>query len=104
MFNINGIDWKILQVSSNHPKVRKENGEYAWGSCDNSTKTIYLRSDIPKQKLKKILCHEITHAAMFSYNILLTIDQEELIADILSTYGEEIVAITNKIFKKIGSK
>jgi len=48
MFNINGIDWKILQVSSNHPKVRKENGEYAWGSCDNSTKTIYLRSDIPK--------------------------------------------------------
>lgn len=38
---------------------------------------------------------------MFSYNIYMTLDQEELIADLLSTYGEEIIFITNKIFKKI---
>jgi hypothetical protein len=38
---------------------------------------------------------------MFSYNVLLSLDQEELLADIFSTYGNEIVAVTNKVFKKI---
>ena len=39
---------------------------------------------------------------MFSYNIDLSIEQEELIADLISTYGQEIVYITNKIFTKLG--
>ena len=38
---------------------------------------------------------------MFSYDINITIDQEELIADLIATYGEEIISITNKIFQKI---
>ena len=38
---------------------------------------------------------------MFSYNIELTIDQEELLADLIATYGQEIIYITNKIFNKI---
>ena len=38
---------------------------------------------------------------MFSYGINITIDQEELLADLTATYGEEIIEITNKIFKKI---
>ena len=43
----------------------------------------------------------MTHAAMFSYGVKLTYDQEELLADIISTYGKEIVMVTNKVFKKI---
>lgn len=50
---------------------------------------------------RKVLGHEVTHAAMFSYQVLLTEDQEELLADIISTYGNEIVVVTNKVFKKI---
>ena len=38
---------------------------------------------------------------MFSYNVDLSVEQEELIADLISTYGEEIVYITNKIFTKL---
>ena len=45
--------------------------------------------------------NEITHAAMFSYDVNLTIDQEELIADIIATYGDEIIYITNKVFRKM---
>ena len=63
--------------------------------------TIYLSEDLTGNFLKKVLCHELTHAAMFSYGVDLTVDQEELIADLLATYGEEVVYITNKIFKKI---
>lgn len=49
----------------------------------------------------RVLCHEITHAAMYSYNVQLNIDQEEILADLVATYGYEIIEITNKIFKKI---
>lgn len=38
---------------------------------------------------------------MFSYNVFLTPEQEELLADLIATYGEEIIYITNKIFKKL---
>jgi len=37
--------------------------------------------------MKKVLCHELTHAAMFSYGIELSIEQEELLADLIATYG-----------------
>ena len=38
---------------------------------------------------------------MFSYNVDLSVEQEELVADLISTYGDEIVYITNKIFTKL---
>lgn len=101
MFDINGISWSIKLVSFNHPKIQRSNGSFTLGSCDDTTKTIYISEDVPLEKLKKVLCHEITHAAMFSYKVELNIDQEELLADLIATYGEEIIAITNKIFRKI---
>ena len=101
MFNINGIDWGIKLVSPNHPKLKRTDRTYTLGSCDNTTKLIYISDIVPEYKIKKVLCHEITHAAMFSYDINITIDQEELIADLIATYGEEIISITNKIFQKI---
>lgn len=101
MFNINEVDWRIKIVSSNHPNLKRRNGSVALGSCDNNTHIIYISENVPNYKLKKVLCHEITHAAMFSYDIIITLEQEELLADLIATYGEEIIFITNKIFKKI---
>lgn len=101
MFNINNIDWEIKKTSPNHPKLQRSNGEYALGSCDKNTLTIYLSETIPNYKIKKVLCHEITHAAMFSYQVYMTYDQEELVADLIATYGEEIINVTNRIFNKI---
>ena len=40
-------------------------------------------------------------SAMFSYGVKLTLEQEELLADLLATYGNEIISVTNKIFNKI---
>lgn len=68
---------------------------------DDDTKTIYISYETPRRKLKKVLCHEITHAAMFSYNVDLSISQEELLADLIATYGQEIVNITNCLNNKI---
>lgn len=101
MFDINGEVWDVLFVSPYHPALYRNDGSLTIGSCDDDTKTIYINNMLNEQMMRKVLCHEITHAAMFSYNVLLTIDQEELIADLIATYGDEIIAITNRVFAKL---
>lgn len=101
MFLINGIYWKISFVAPNFPLLQRPNGDFSIGACDNLTRTIYLNQTLYGALLKKVLCHELTHAAMFSYGVDLSIEQQELIADLISTYGEEIVYTTNKIFAKL---
>ena len=64
-------------------------------------KTIYINDTLDDDIMWKVMCHEIAHAAMFSYNVNLTVDQEELLADLLATYGSEIISITNRVFAKI---
>ena len=101
MFLINNVYWKLAFVTPDYPLLRRFNGEFTIGACDNLTRTIYINEFLQGDLLKKVLCHEIVHAAMFSYNVDLTIEQEQLVADLISTYGEEIVYITNKIFNKL---
>lgn len=104
MFNINGKNWGVIAVHPKDPSLKRSNGSYAIGSCDEHDRTIYLSKDIPRKKLIKVLCHEIAHAAMFSYNVDLSDDQEELVADLIATYGKEIIQIANDIYKKISKK
>lgn len=77
------------------------NGSYTLGACDNVTHSIYINENLSSHKMKKVLCHELTHAAMFSYEVELTLEQEELLADLLATYGQEIIDMTNEIFIKL---
>lgn len=104
MFEINGEIWKIKFVSPFHPQLVRSDGSVTIGACDDNTKTIYLDECIEGGLMRKVLAHEITHAAMFSYNIDLSHSQEELLADLVATYGQEIIGITNKLFKRIKDK
>ena len=79
----------------------REDGVRTLGMCDKDTKTIYLAENLEGSMLKKVICHELVHAAMFSYSVYLSLEQEEVIADIIATYGEEIINITNKVFYKL---
>ena len=79
----------------------REDGIRTLGMCDKDTKTIYLAENLEGSMLKKVICHEIVHAAMFSYDVYLSLEQEEVIADIIATYGEEIINVTNKVFYKL---
>ena len=101
MFNINGRWWHIYFVSPNHPELQRPDGVTTLGSCNNKTSSIYVNDMLNAKMRWRVLCHEITHAAMYSYNVQLNIDQEEILADLVATYGCEIIEITNKIFKKI---
>ena len=100
-FIINDIQWHVIQVPPTHPMLMTSFGDFTLGCCNNSNQIIFIAQGLGWEKFKKVLCHEITHAAMFSYNVELTYDQEELIADILSTYGDEVITVTNRVFNKI---
>ena len=101
MIIINGISWKIEFVHPLDAVLKYEDGTFTLGMCDRSNNTIYLAENLEGSMLRKVLCHELVHAAMFSYNVYLSLEQEEVIADIIATYGEEIINITNKVFKKL---
>lgn len=101
MFNINGENWRVVLTSPNHPCLFRSDGSLTIGSCDDSAKTIYLNETLEPHLMRKVLCHEVAHAAMFSYNVELSLDQEELLADLIATYGQEIIAKTNLIFNRL---
>ena len=95
MIEINGLLWDIRVEYPYDPIFLNKERVYTLGACDTATRTIYLASSIRRSKLKEVLCHEIVHSAMFSYDVQLNYEQEELLANIIATYGEEIINITN---------
>ena len=76
-------------------------GQYALGACNDSTKTIYINNELHGEDFEQVLCHELVHASMFAYDVILGFDEEELLAEIIATFGEEIIDITDMMFDKI---
>ena len=101
MFIINGEQWKVIFVDQWHPALLKPNGDFAIGACDDFSKTIYLSKNLSGDYLKRVLCHEITHAVMFSFNIEMPLPQEELFAELTAAFGEEIIKMTNILFSHL---
>ena len=101
MYKINGIAWYMIRVRSDSPMLMRSDGSITVGMCDRETQTIYISDALHGRFLRKVLLHEICHSAMFSYGIDMSVDQEELFCDLLSTYGDEIIAITDSVFKAL---
>lgn len=97
MLNINGVSWRILLVPPTSSTLARSDGSLASGVCDNDTKYIYISENLNSSLMKRVL----THAAMFSYETNLTVEQEELLADLIATYGQEIISKTNDIFQRL---
>lgn len=101
---INGIRWGIRLVAPSHPMLLTPWKTHALGVCDKVTQTIYIDKTLSKHKLKETLCHEIVHAVMFSYGVDLTYNEEEMVADLVSQYGDEIIYLSNIIYSGIKMK
>ena len=101
MFTINGKQWEIILVAPNDMALLMPNRHYALGACSNDEKIIYINNTLYNDLFEQVLCHELVHASMFSYNIFLTYEEEELIAEIISIFGEEIIDIANRMFERI---
>lgn len=91
-------------VSPSHPMLFTPWLTHALGVCDKFTQTIYIDKTLMPSKLKETLCHEIVHAVMFSYGVDLTYQEEEIVAEMVSYYGDEIMRLTNLIYDGIKMK
>ena len=101
MFTINGEYWMIVLVEPYDVALLMPNGNYALGACNDATKTIYISNTLHGEIFEQVLCHELVHASMFAYDIMLGHNEEELIAEIISVFGEEIIDITDVMFERI---
>ena len=101
---INGVRWRGRLVSPAHPLLLTPWKTHALGVCDKVTQTICVDKTLSPQLLKEVLCHEIVHAFMYSYMIDLSYSEEELVAELMSQYGEEILETTNIIYDGIRMK
>ena len=101
---INGRRWRVRLVSPSHPLLLTPWKTHALGVCDKATQTIYVDETLSQKKQKEILCHEIVHAFMFSYGIDLSYREEELVAELISKYGNSITKATNAIYDGVRMK
>lgn len=101
MFTINGERWQVVLVMPYDIALLMPDGRQALGACNDSTKTIYINRELVGEDFEQVLCHELVHAAMFAYDVMLGYDEEELIAEIIATFGEEIIDLTDMLFDKI---
>lgn len=101
MFTINGEQWEVLLTAPDDSSLLMPSGGYALGACHDEVKTIYISNELHGEAFEQVLCHELVHASMFAYDVMLGYDEEELIAEIISIFGEEIVDITDMMFDRI---
>lgn len=100
MIKINGELWRVRIVPPQHPALYR-NGNPAFGCCDDIVKTIFISNILTQREMKKVLCHEMVHVAMYSYDVPITDYVEEIVADLIATYGNEIMSLTHMTYDKM---
>lgn len=101
---INGVRWRVRLVSPAHPMLLTPHQTHALGVCDKVTQTIYIDETLSPQLLKEVLCHELVHAFMYSYDIDLSYNEEEIVATLMGEYGDDILEMTDAIYDGIKVK
>lgn len=101
MYQINNKTWNIRRVQSDSPMLMRSDGSFTVGMCDRVTQTVYISDLLHGKFLRKVLLHEVCHSAMLSYNIDMSVEQEEMFCDLLATYGDEIIGIVDNVFSAL---
>lgn len=100
-YQMNGINWSVRLVRADSPMLMRSDGSFTVGACDREAQEIYISELLRGAFLRKVLLHEITHSAMMSYNIDMSIAQEELFCDLVSTFGDEIITVADSLFRAL---
>lgn len=102
MFEINGIRWDIKFVDILSPFLTRSDGSQSLAVCDGNKCTVYVSNRLKRAKLRKVLAHELCHCFCFSYDIHMTMEQEEYLADWVSLYGADLVYLLDDLMASIG--
>ena len=96
---INNTEYKVQIVKENDEHLKMEDGYYHFGVCDMKYKVIYIMEKLPEGTLDYVIKHEIVHAYIDSYGFLQVNYTDEIIADFIATYMENIDRDYFKVYK-----
>lgn len=94
---INNILWKIKCVGFNNSNLYRNDGTLTIGMTDNNKCTIYINENLDGKMLYDVICHELCHAFVFSYNINIPVEMEEMLCQFICDYGKTILDCTDEI-------
>lgn len=77
--------------------LRREDGTVTFGVTDNRQMCIYVYAGLSDYMREKVLTHELVHAWIYSYGIMLSVQQEEMICSFIDTYGRSIIAQADQL-------
>lgn len=99
-FEMNGYLWRVRFTYPSDPVLIDRTGTMTVAVTDPGTMTIYLSDELSGDFLLRVLIHELSHCAMFSFNLLpeihrmvkkkYWIEAEEWCCNLLSDYGRMI--------------
>lgn len=106
-FYFNGLLWQIEFVEPFDPVLYDRTGTLTVATTDPILCKIYMLKTINGDFQRRVLCHELGHAAMISYNLLddihrmvkprYWIEMEEWICNFLADYGLSIFNIAYSV-------
>lgn len=106
-FNMNGYDWKVVRVSPNNPLLIDRTGLLTVATTIPSLQTIYISSAINGRFEERVLAHELSHVAMFSYYLVddlysvvqseNRLEAEEMICNFIADYGWKIYQVLDAL-------
>lgn len=97
MFTINGRDWDIVFVPPKSEHLRRSDGSFTVGVTDGNYDTVFISDEVNGSFLRKIVCHELCHCFCMSFNIYMSIDEEERLADWIATYGTDLISLLDSL-------
>ena len=94
---INNNIYKINFVESDNENLKIDDGEYHSGVTNFITKEIYIANNLKGNSLRYTLIHELTHAMIDSYGFMQIYWNDEIVADFMANYLNNIIDLSNKI-------
>ena len=98
MFIMNNVAWNVVFVPPDSEELVRSDGSRTIGMTNLNKHAVFISDRLQGPFLRKVFLHELCHAAVFSYNISISIDQEELICDFMANFGDEIIGIADDLF------
>lgn len=99
---INNQEFEIIeQGDGDNVYVNNPDKEIVIGLTNCLSNTIYLHKDLPPQKKKQTLIHELTHAYIYACGFSTeNYFDHELVCEFISNYARDIIRTADEYFRK----
>lgn len=100
---INNFTYEVKFEGDGESVYLKEdsNGRLVFGLCEYAKNIIHIHKDLPEDRMRHTIIHELTHAYIEAYGLYHTsCENDEGVCDFMGSYAEDIVREADRIQRK----